>query len=343
MMQAQEPYAVLSNDNTTLTFYYDNYKADRNGLDIGPFDDATKYRDLWDSHAGDITTVVFDDSFADCTTLTSTASWFKNFHKLTSIVGISNLKTDNVTSMLWMFSGCSSLTSLDLSNFNTENVTNMVGMFEICSALTSLDLSNFNTEKVTNMNGMFYCCSGLTSLDVSSFNTANVTDMSLMFTRCSGLTSLDVSNFNTEKVETMSYMFWFCSGLTSLDLSSFNTDKVDYMRRMFHDCSGLTTIYAGSEWSTEHVANSSNMFSGCINLVGGLGTTYDENHIDGTYARVDGGAEEPGYLTYKKSLGIQGIRNNDSADAPAYTLSGQRITTPHKGISIVGGRKVVVR
>ena len=185
-MQAQEPYAVLSNDNTTLTFYYDNYKADRNGLDIGPFDDATKYRDLWDSHAGDITTVVFDDSFADCTTLTSTASWFKNFHKLTSIVGISNLKTDNVTSMLWMFSGC-------------------------------------------------------------------------------------------------------------------------------------------------------------INLVGGLGTTYDENHIDGTYARVDGGAEEPGYLTYKKSLGIQGIRNNDSADAPAYTLSGQRITTPHKGISIVGGRKVVVR
>lgn len=34
---AQEPYAVLSDDNTTLTFYYDDNKASRNGMDIGPF------------------------------------------------------------------------------------------------------------------------------------------------------------------------------------------------------------------------------------------------------------------------------------------------------------------
>ena len=34
---AQEPYAVLSDDNTTLTFYYDNNKVKNGGMDIGPF------------------------------------------------------------------------------------------------------------------------------------------------------------------------------------------------------------------------------------------------------------------------------------------------------------------
>ena len=31
---AQEPYAVLSDDNTTLTFYYDNKKKARDGMNI---------------------------------------------------------------------------------------------------------------------------------------------------------------------------------------------------------------------------------------------------------------------------------------------------------------------
>ena len=55
-----------------------------------------------------------------------------------------------------MFSGCSSLISLDLSNFNTINVTNMKGMFNECSSLISLDLSNFNTINVIDMFIMFH-------------------------------------------------------------------------------------------------------------------------------------------------------------------------------------------
>ena len=33
-MWVQEPYAVLSDNNTVLTFYYDNKKEIRNGMDI---------------------------------------------------------------------------------------------------------------------------------------------------------------------------------------------------------------------------------------------------------------------------------------------------------------------
>ena len=51
-----------------------------------------------------------------------------------------------------MFSGCNSLTNLNLSNFNTQNVTNMSFMFSECDSLTNINLSNFNTQNITNMN-----------------------------------------------------------------------------------------------------------------------------------------------------------------------------------------------
>lgn len=118
---AQEPYAVLSNENTVLTFYYDDQKDARGGMDVGPFD--TSDSQSWYDERESITSVVFDASFAGCTTLTSTSWWFNQLNNLTTITGINYLKTDNVTSMRSMFHRCSSLTSLDLSSFNTENVT----------------------------------------------------------------------------------------------------------------------------------------------------------------------------------------------------------------------------
>ena len=62
-----------------------------------------------------------------------------------------------------MFSGCSSLTSLDLTPLDTQNVTNMGYMFSGCSGLTSLDLTPLDTQNVTDMEYMLYHCFGLTS------------------------------------------------------------------------------------------------------------------------------------------------------------------------------------
>ncbi|MBR5170138.1 MAG: BspA family leucine-rich repeat surface protein, partial [Muribaculaceae bacterium] len=114
-----------------------------------------------------------------------------------------------------------------------------------------------------------------------------------------GLTSLDLSHFNTSKVTNMGEMFYGCSSLTSLDLSSFNTAKVTKTSYMFGDCSNLWTIFVGNDWSTAAVTNSTDMFLNCSSLVGGQGTTYDANHIDKTYAHIDGGTSNPGYFTAK--------------------------------------------
>ena len=87
-----------------------------------------------------------------------------------------------------MFSGCSSLTSLDVTNFNTAKVTDMSYMFSRCVALTSLYLTNFNTEKVTNMLRMFSDCRALTTIYASSkFVTTQVSGSRYMFFNCKKL------------------------------------------------------------------------------------------------------------------------------------------------------------
>ena len=68
-MLAQEPYAVLSDNNTVLTFYYDDQKAARNGMDVGPF--SSLINRSWESWKASITSVIFDPSFAGCSTITS--------------------------------------------------------------------------------------------------------------------------------------------------------------------------------------------------------------------------------------------------------------------------------
>ena len=324
-----EAYARLTGEqggNRVLTFYYDTNKEDSD-YGVGPF--ASSSDRGWQSETNSITRVVFDSSFENATTITSTAYWFNEMNGLTAIEGLQYLNTSNVTNMYAMFYNCSSLASLDVTSFNTQNVTNMESMFGGCRSLTSLDLSSFNTQNVTNMYGMFQDCSSLTSLDLSRFDTQNVTSMSSMFYRCEALASinfgtintakvtdmsnmfydcfslrsLDLSSFNTQNVTDMWDMFGVCYGLSSLDLSSFDTQRVTNMHGMFNGSYELTTIYVSSSWVTNTNTYGEGMFTGCYKLVGGRGTGYDANHVDATYACIDMAPDAPGYFTRTVVMG----------------------------------------
>jgi surface protein len=124
-------------------------------------------------------------------------------------------------------------------------------------------------------------------------------------------------------MESMFYNFGRNSGIISLDLGGFDTSNVTNMDSMFNGAK-IQTIYVSSKWNTNKVTSSSNMFSGCTNLVGALGTVYNASFIDKTYARVDGGVSQPGYLTlvpvgykmlnYIQSTGTQYIDTGYSSD-----------------------------
>ena len=180
-------------------------------------------------------------------------------------VDLSNVNTENVTTMRSMFCGCKSLTGLDLSSFDTRSVMGMSSMFSVCQSLTSLDLSSFDTRNVTDMGSMFDGCNSLTGLDLSSFDTKNVTYMSSMFRNCQSLTSLDLSSFDTKNVTDMYFMFRNCQSLTSLDLSSFDTKNVTNMFCMFYDCNSLTSLNL-SNFSISENCLVSDMFHNCTNL-----------------------------------------------------------------------------
>ena len=96
-------------------------------------------------------------------------SYFYKFDKKGKY-NIKYIYKSKITKIDYMFSGCSSLTNINLSNFNTNNVTNMNRMFYGCSSLTNINLSNFNTNNVTNMNSMFYGCNNLNKYNIIVFD-----------------------------------------------------------------------------------------------------------------------------------------------------------------------------
>ena len=241
-----------------------------------------------------------------------------------SNINFSSFNTSNVTNMSYMFSGITGMKVLDVSNFNTNKVTDMNDMFWLCEAIQIKGIENFNTSNVIDMSSMF-SNSKVTNLNLSSFDTSNVTDMRWMFNGTI-VEKLDVSNFDTSNVIRMDYMFqntsateinglenfntsnvkymyrlFYNSKLTILDLSSFDTSKVIDMREMLSNMLNLQIIYISDKFITTKAISHSDMFKNSTNLVGGAGTKYDDNYVDKTYARVDGGTSSPGYFTLKSN------------------------------------------
>ena len=352
--QEKEAYVVKSSDQKTLTFYYDDQKSSRTGTVWGieetSMDSYGKTHPAWYGEPL-VTTAVFDASFKNYLPQ-STENWFFYFKNLEKIEGLTNLNTSKVTTMGDMFSGCQSLTSLNLSNFKTENVKDMSSMFYGCQNLTSLDLSNFKTENVQYMSSMFNGCKNLTSLNLSNFNTKNVQSMWGMFSGCQDLTSLDLSNFKTENVQYMTEMFELCSSLTSLDLSNFNTENVQDMYSMFNGCSSLTSLNL-SNFNTEDVQDMSYMFNGCNSLQ----TIYCNNtwicsesrymfsdctSLQGAVPydkrKTDASMANPttGYFTKKESTGVATATTEANANIQAiYSTDGRRLNELQRGLNIV--------
>ena len=234
----------------------------------------------------------------------NSTSMFSGMSSLTSL-DLSNFNTSNVTNMSSMFYNMRNLTSLDLSNFDTSKVTSMASMFSGMSSLTLLNLSSFDTSKVTNMRYMFHGMSNLITLDLSNFNTSNVTLMNYMFSGMSNLAMLDLSNFNTSNVVDMWGMFAYAPSLTSLDLSNFDTSNVTNMRSMFalgdEDVSKdkLERIYVNNDFNTAKLTDTYQMFGNRKKLRGGNGSYLaDPSTADKSWLRVDRPGVK-GYFTRK--------------------------------------------
>ncbi len=276
---------LVGDKGTTYSSIYEDYVYAH--LDGGPSD------------PGYFSEVPQPQAYACYTPENTTLTFYYDKQRSTREGTTYDLNTDSDDS-IWYTDGINpSVTQVAFdASFADARPTSTKEWFRDMSEIQSISgLEYLNTENVTNMSSMFYGCSGITSLDLSHFNTAKVKNMGALFRDCSGLKSVNLSGFITASVSIISQMFYGCSSLTSLDLSSFNTRVVVLATGMFMNCNNLVTIYASDEWSTQYTMAHNDMFTGCTSLVGGMGTTYDANHVDKTYAHIDGGPSNPGYFT----------------------------------------------
>ena len=211
------------------------------------------------------------------------------------------------------FANCVGLTSLTLPSGVT-----LIGYsaFEGCSGLTSLDIPS----GVTEIGGSaFEGCSGLTSLDIPS----GVTSIGRSaFSGCSGLTSLDIPSGVTEIGEST---FSGCSGLTGLDIPSGVTE---IGRSAFSGCSGLTSIYV---YAGKLPKMGSDVFNGCDSkkcIVYVPKGEYDDYWLS-----------EFGYFENIVEFAATGIdkvtTSTDAKELSCYSVNGQRLSAPTKGLNIV--------
>lgn len=187
----------------------------------------------------------------------------------------------------------------DLSN-GWQNIT-LDGWGVTLTDKTSKDEVNselctyINDKPVVSMYGMF-SDSEAKSIDISSFNTSNVVNMGCMFFSVLNISSISTNSFDTSNVVDMSYMF-SSTQISSIDLNTFNTSNVTNMEMLFSASEKLKTIYVSDKFVTTSVVDGTSLFDSCTALIGGAGTTQNENLVDKTYAKIDEGENNPGYFT----------------------------------------------
>ena len=225
-----------------------------------------------------------------------------------------NLPAGITTIGYYAFSGCSGLTSLNLP----AGITSIGDYaFHGCSRLTSLNLP----AGITSINDdTFSGCSGLTSLTIP----AGITSIgSGAFYGCRGLTSLNLP----AGITSISYnAFYGCSGLTSFTLPAGITEIGS---SAFYGCNGLASIYMYSEKVPKM---GKDVFKDCdakkctVYVPKG---TYDDYWL----------SDFRNYFENIVEFDATGIdkttTSTDVKEVSRYSVNGQRLVGPTKGLNIV--------
>ena len=218
-MQGQDRVYTSYDNNGTLTYYYDA-RTDRTIMEDY---DPTNFNGRWTTYHASIHTVVIDASMKNAPLTSMHHLFFGNSYNqggnyvdaklsnMTTIRGIDNLKTTNVTDMTEMFRGCESLTSIYTADqsqvnvipFNTAKVEKMESMFQYCGALQTIDISAFNITSLKNTKSMFAGCTSLTTIycDQDWSESTTLGSSSNMFHACSALKGGNGTAYRSQKVD----------------------------------------------------------------------------------------------------------------------------------------------
>lgn len=201
-------------------------------------------------------------------------------------------------------------------------LTTIEKIFAYNQTMKDFTLPVFSAPKLLNANYAFAYLYDANKVDLSSMYVPNLENMEYMFTYVGNyrdLTefklfthplqniktlkhafdhmyvhycldkTLDLSNFNVSKVADFSHLFdYFWAD--ELDLTGWDTSKAEDMSYLFFDADP-GKVYVSDSFVTSNVINSERIFAGAV-LTGQQGSNAMNKDI--SYARIDGGAANPG-------------------------------------------------
>lgn len=172
---------------------------------------------------------VFSEDGSDMKAINSFQGCFKGCSNMETNNFVEHIDTSGVTRFKEIFSGCSSLTSLDLTGFDISHSSDASSMFNGCSSMTWLGYSaGFNTRDCKYFEYMFQNCKKLG--EVPDIDISNAYDILSMFKNCQEITSVNL--FGAGK-DTASHL-----GEKNNSVRIGNDDIKD----VFVGCTGLKTI-----------------------------------------------------------------------------------------------------
>ena len=335
--KAKEPYVEFY--NRVLSFYYDTNREKRDGKTYEITDNYS-----WLENSNDITTVIFDTSFENARP-TTTMDWFSGFENLTTIQGIENLNTSEVTDMNSMFSGCRSLTSIDLSNFKTSKVKVIKSMFALFRGCSNLKTVTLPDDMTFIGPCQFEECSSLTDISIP----ASVTSISeSAFQYCSSLREITIPS---KVISIGDNAFNGCIGLIVINIGK---DVQTIGSKAFANVG--TTASARTRSGSDESMLIVNCYAESVPQIASdafentpieMGTLYVVDNLKDAYKSTSPWSRFGKIVGFEESTGINAILNG-SSNAMIFDLQGNRLDNVRKGVNIIRTKdgktkKIIVR
>ena len=274
-------YAVFDSTTGTLTFKKSSEVPESTETTkVFTGVENTSYPMPWSSVKKDVVKVAFEDVISP----KSTSDWFYGMENLKQVENFKKLDLSDCSNMSYMFSGCESLTSIDLSGLDASCATDMHNMFAECYSLASVNLSGLDISNVTDMSYMFSECISLEKIDFSEVKASSVDDIRCIFRDCRSLASAVMPECAPSS---MDEIFENCCYLSKVDLSGLDCSNAASYSDAFYRtsireaelgknfCFGESEFTAFGSW---HKRGSDKQYTSSE-----LAAAYDGSAMAGTY------------------------------------------------------------
>ena len=210
---------------TSMASMFSMYSADTTHLekiDVSNFktSNVTSFRSMFNAcGVKELDLKHFDTQSAETLAYMFSASYLEK-------VDVSGWTNDVCEDFSYMFNNTLHMKEIKIDNFKTENATTMAYMFA-SSTVETLDLSSFNTENCGSFGNMFYHCYYVQYINgTEKFDTSACTIFRSMFNRCDACTTINCPGWDLSAATNAQYMFYKCVGLQKLNIEDMDITNV---------------------------------------------------------------------------------------------------------------------